>query len=70
MRANCIRARKSRPEASSNDWNNDDDNWFHEDISKAFKEMKNMKLFDVEDTYLIDDAWDWTWEREIKKRPL
>eukprot|EP00258_Populus_trichocarpa_P031594 XP_024447613.1 uncharacterized protein LOC7487213 [Populus trichocarpa] len=48
----------------------DDDDWFPEDILEAFKEMRNRKVFDVEDMYLIADAWGWTWEREIKKRPL
>lgn len=32
--------------------------------------MRNRKVFDVEDMYTIADAWGWTWEREIKKRPL
>ncbi|KAG6738389.1 hypothetical protein POTOM_058005 [Populus tomentosa] len=48
----------------------DDDDWFPEDILEAFKEMRNRKVFDVEDMYTIADAWGWTWEREIKKRPL
>ncbi|CAK7341253.1 unnamed protein product [Dovyalis caffra] len=47
----------------------DDDDWFPEDITDAFKEMRNRKVFDVEDMYLIADAWGWTWEREIKRRP-
>ncbi|KAB5512114.1 hypothetical protein DKX38_029142 [Salix brachista] len=48
----------------------DDDDWFPEDILEAFKEMRNRKVFDVEDMYTIADAWGWTWEREVKKRPL
>ncbi|CAK7347737.1 unnamed protein product [Dovyalis caffra] len=48
----------------------DDDNRFSEDICEAFKKMRNKKVFDVEGTYLIADAWGWKWEREIKRRPL
>ncbi|KAF9661089.1 hypothetical protein SADUNF_Sadunf19G0031500 [Salix dunnii] len=43
----------------------DDDDWFPEDILEAFKEMRNRKVFDVEDMYTIADAWGWTWEREV-----
>lgn len=48
----------------------DDDDWFPEDIYEAFKEMRERKIFDVSDMYTIADAWGWTWEREIKMRPL
>ncbi|XP_050223594.1 uncharacterized protein LOC126673481 [Mercurialis annua] len=46
-----------------------DDDWFPEDPYEAFKELRERKVFDVEDMYTIADAWGWTWEREIKKRP-
>ncbi|GAV69752.1 SAP domain-containing protein/PPR_3 domain-containing protein [Cephalotus follicularis] len=47
----------------------DDDDWFPEDIFEAFKELRKRKVFDVSDMYTIADAWGWTWERELKKRP-
>ncbi|EPS69040.1 hypothetical protein M569_05728, partial [Genlisea aurea] len=46
----------------------DDEDWFPEDIHEAFKEMRNRKVFDVEDMYTIADAWGWTWEKELKNR--
>lgn len=46
----------------------DDDDWFPEDIFEAFKEMRKRKVFDVSDMYTIADAWGWTWEREIKNK--
>ncbi|KAJ0079901.1 hypothetical protein Patl1_23068 [Pistacia atlantica] len=47
----------------------DDDDWFPEDVFEAFKEMKKRKVFDESDMYTIADAWGWTWERELKKKP-
>ncbi|XP_021898145.1 LOW QUALITY PROTEIN: uncharacterized protein LOC110814870 [Carica papaya] len=47
----------------------DDDDWFPEDIFEALKEMRERKVFDVSDMYTIADAWGWTWERELKKKP-
>ncbi|XP_015576567.2 uncharacterized protein LOC8258675 isoform X1 [Ricinus communis] len=46
-----------------------DDDWFPEDPFEAFKELRERKVFDVEDMYTIADVWGWTWEREIKNRP-
>lgn len=46
-----------------------DDDWFPEDIFEAFQELRNRKVFDVEDMYTIADAWGWTWERELKNKP-
>lgn len=48
----------------------DDEDWFPEDIYEAFKEMRERKIFDVSDMYTLADAWGWTWEREIKMKPL
>ncbi|KAL0912781.1 hypothetical protein M5K25_016184 [Dendrobium thyrsiflorum] len=48
--------------------NDDDDDWFPEDLHEAFKEMRERKIFDVSDMYTIADAWGWTWEREQKSR--
>lgn len=47
----------------------DDDDWFPEDIYEAFKELRDRKVFDVSDMYTLADAWGWTWDREIKKIP-
>uniref|UniRef100_A0A1D1XFU3 Pentatricopeptide repeat-containing protein At4g20090 n=3 Tax=Anthurium amnicola TaxID=1678845 RepID=A0A1D1XFU3_9ARAE len=47
----------------------DGDDWFPEDIHEAFKEMRERRIFDVSDMYTIADAWGWTWERDLKKRP-
>ncbi|MQL81271.1 hypothetical protein Taro_013746 [Colocasia esculenta] len=47
----------------------DDDDWFPEDPHEAFKEMRERRIFDLSDMYTIADAWDWTWERDLKKRP-
>lgn len=47
----------------------DDEDWFPEDIFEAFQEMRDRKVFDVEDMYTIADAWGWTWERELKNKP-
>ena len=46
----------------------DDDDWFPEDVHAAFKEMRHRRVFDVKDMYTIADAWSWTWERELKQR--
>ncbi|XP_020591404.1 uncharacterized protein LOC110032198 [Phalaenopsis equestris] len=48
--------------------NDDDEDWFPEDLHEAFKEMRERKIFDVSDMYTIADAWGWTWEREQKAR--
>lgn len=47
----------------------DDEDWFPEDIYEAFKELRDRKVFDVSDMYTLADAWGWTWDREIKKIP-
>ncbi|XP_074311685.1 uncharacterized protein LOC141647421 isoform X2 [Silene latifolia] len=49
--------------------NDDDDDWFPLDLFEAFKEMRERRIFDVEDMYTLADAWGWTWERELKSRP-
>ncbi|KAL9272081.1 Pentatricopeptide repeat-containing protein [Drosera capensis] len=46
----------------------DDEDWFPLDIYEAFKEMRERKVFDVEDMYTIADAWGWTWDVEIRNR--
>lgn len=46
----------------------DDDDWFPEDLHEAFAEMRKRKVFDVSDMYTIADAWNWTWEKELKKK--
>lgn len=46
----------------------DDDDWFPEDLFEAFEEMRKRKVFDVSDMYTIADAWGWTWDSEIKNR--
>ncbi|XP_078442903.1 plastid transcriptionally active 3 [Wolffia australiana] len=46
----------------------DDDDWFPEDVHEAFKEMRERRVFDVSDMYTIADAWGWTWENDLKKR--
>ncbi|KAL8557706.1 hypothetical protein ACS0TY_004978 [Phlomoides rotata] len=46
----------------------DDDDWFPEDLYEAFKEMRKRKVFDVSDMYTIADAWNWTWEKELKNK--
>ncbi|XP_039002201.1 uncharacterized protein LOC120128603 [Hibiscus syriacus] len=43
-------------------WDIDDEDWFPEDIFEAFQELRNRKVFDVEDMYTIADVWGWTWE--------
>lgn len=48
--------------------NDDDDDWFPEDLNEAFKEMRERKVFDVSDMFTIADAWGWTWDRELKTR--
>ncbi|KAJ8760440.1 hypothetical protein K2173_015107 [Erythroxylum novogranatense] len=46
----------------------DDDDWFPEDLIEAFKELRERKVFDVDDMYTIADVWGWTWEKELKNR--
>ncbi|KAI4350129.1 hypothetical protein L6164_010641 [Bauhinia variegata] len=62
-------SKKSR-KISSRKFVEDDDNddWFPEDIFEAFKELRKRKVFDVSDMYTIADAWNWTWERELKNK--
>ncbi|KMZ72781.1 putative Pentatricopeptide repeat-containing protein [Zostera marina] len=61
-------ARKARRQARFvQECNDDDDDWFPEDIYEAFKEMRKRRIFDVKDMYTIADAWGWTWEIELKK---
>ncbi|XP_010264002.1 PREDICTED: uncharacterized protein LOC104602125 isoform X2 [Nelumbo nucifera] len=63
-------ARKSKKKVSRiSVEDDDDDDWFPEDIHEALKVMRERKIFDVQDMYTIADAWGWTWERELKKRP-
>lgn len=45
-----------------------DDDWFPEDIFEAFKELRKRKVFDESDMYTLADAWGWTWEKELKNR--
>ncbi|KAG4908484.1 hypothetical protein AAZX31_20G207300 [Glycine max] len=47
----------------------DDDDWLPLDLFEAFEEMRKRKIFDVSDMYTLADAWGWTWERELKKKP-
>ena len=47
----------------------DDDDWLPLNLFEAFKEMRKRKIFDVSDMYTLADAWGWTWERELKKKP-
>ncbi|XVF42386.1 hypothetical protein PTKIN_Ptkin01aG0358000 [Pterospermum kingtungense] len=64
------RSKKSRRRSSRVSLDDDDDDdWFPEDIFEAFQELRNRKVFDVEDMYTIADAWGWTWERELKNKP-
>ncbi|XVE90062.1 hypothetical protein DITRI_Ditri20bG0046700 [Diplodiscus trichospermus] len=64
------RSKKSRRRSSRVSVEDDaDDDWFPEDIFEAFQELRNRKVFDVEDMYTIADAWGWTWERELKNKP-
>lgn len=46
----------------------DDDDWFPEDIYEAFKELRNRKVFDVQDMYTLADAWGWTWDKDYKNK--
>ncbi|KAL8201977.1 hypothetical protein R6Q57_011124 [Mikania cordata] len=49
--------------------NDDDEDWFPEDILEAFQELRNRKIFDASDMYTIADAWGWTWEMELRNTP-
>ncbi|KAK9160153.1 hypothetical protein Syun_006494 [Stephania yunnanensis] len=46
-----------------------DDDWFPEDVREALNVMRERKIFDVSHMYTIADAWGWTWERELRNRP-
>lgn len=48
----------------------DDDDWFPLDLYEAFEELRKRNIFNVDDMYTIADVWGWTWERELKSRPL
>ncbi|KAK4772669.1 hypothetical protein SAY86_014444 [Trapa natans] len=61
--------KKSRRRARASVEDDDDDDWFPEDIFEAFKELRERKVFDVSDMYTLADAWGWTWEKELKKKP-
>ncbi|EOY10798.1 hypothetical protein QUC31_009819 [Theobroma cacao] len=64
------RSKKSRRRSSRvSVEDDDDDDWFPEDIFEAFQELRERKVFDVEDMYTIADAWGWTWEKELKNKP-
>lgn len=63
------RSKKSRRSSRVSVEDDDDDDWFPEDIFEAFQELRNRKVFDVEDMYTIADAWGWTWEKELKNKP-
>ncbi|XP_021282215.1 uncharacterized protein LOC110415061 [Herrania umbratica] len=64
------RSKKSRRRSSRvSVEDDDDDDWFPEDIFEAFQELRDRKVFDVEDMYTIADAWGWTWEKELKNKP-
>ncbi|XP_038990837.1 uncharacterized protein LOC120113856 [Hibiscus syriacus] len=64
------RSKKSRRRSSRVSVEDDDDeDWFPEDIFEAFQELRNRKVFDVEDMYTIADVWGWTWERQLKNKP-
>ncbi|XP_065853128.1 uncharacterized protein [Euphorbia lathyris] len=63
------RSKKSRRRARASVDDDADDDWFPLDIFEAFKELRERKVFDVEDMYTIADAWGWTWEKDIKNRP-
>ncbi|CAA0814500.1 plastid transcriptionally active 3 [Striga hermonthica] len=61
-------ARKSKKKSRASMENDDDEDWFPEDMQEAFKELRNRKIFDVSDMYTIADAWGWTWEKDLKNK--
>ncbi|PPD93318.1 hypothetical protein GOBAR_DD09751 [Gossypium barbadense] len=75
QKARRINRSRGRPlwvppvEEEEEEVDDDDEDWFPEDIFEAFQEMRDRKVFDVEDMYTIADAWGWTWERELKNKP-
>ncbi|OAY70647.1 hypothetical protein ACMD2_24475, partial [Ananas comosus] len=46
----------------------DDEDWFLEDVHEAFKVTRERKIFDIQDMFTIADAWGWTWERDLKNK--
>eukprot|EP00262_Sarcandra_glabra_P021088 TRINITY_DN8705_c0_g1_i1.p1 TRINITY_DN8705_c0_g1~~TRINITY_DN8705_c0_g1_i1.p1 ORF type:complete len:697 (-),score=155.14 TRINITY_DN8705_c0_g1_i1:191-2164(-) len=66
--ASTRKSRRRRSRASVED--DADEDWFPEDPQEAFKVMRERKIFDVSDMYTIADVWGWTWERELKMKPL
>ncbi|KAK9160150.1 hypothetical protein Syun_006491 [Stephania yunnanensis] len=46
-----------------------DDDWFPEDVREALNVIRERKIFDVSRMYTIADGWGWTWERELRNRP-
>ncbi|KAL2941278.1 hypothetical protein RDABS01_029628 [Bienertia sinuspersici] len=63
-------SKKSRRRSSMAAENDDDDDWFPLDLYEAFEEMRKRNIFNVDNMYTLADAWGWTWERELKNRPL
>ncbi|KAL7109887.1 hypothetical protein ACP275_06G203600 [Erythranthe tilingii] len=61
-------SRKKRRSSRVSMEDDDDDDWFPEDLQEAFKELRERKVFDVEDMYTIADAWGWTWEKDFKNK--
>ncbi|KAK9140739.1 hypothetical protein Scep_010420 [Stephania cephalantha] len=61
---------KSRRRSSRTSVEDDnDDDWFPEDVREALNVMRERKIFDVSRMYTIADAWGWTWERELRNMP-
>ncbi|KAK1260397.1 hypothetical protein QJS04_geneDACA002266 [Acorus gramineus] len=60
---------KSRRRSRVSVEDDNDDDWFPEDLQGAFMELRERKIFDVSDMYTIADVWGWTWEGELKRRP-
>ncbi|KAG6535617.1 hypothetical protein ZIOFF_000639 [Zingiber officinale] len=50
------------------DVDDDDEDWFPEDVTEALKVMRERRIFDVSDMFTIADAWGWSWERELKNK--
>ncbi|XP_010674224.1 uncharacterized protein LOC104890433 isoform X2 [Beta vulgaris subsp. vulgaris] len=63
-------SKKSTSRSSMAAEDDDDDDWFPLDLYEAFEELRKRNIFNVDDMYTIADVWGWTWERELKSRPL
>ncbi|XP_042432467.1 uncharacterized protein LOC122019019 [Zingiber officinale] len=62
-------AKKSRRRvARASIQDDDDEDWFPEDVTEALKVMRERRIFDVSDMFTIADAWGWSWERELKNK--